>query len=74
MKTKIFNFLQILLETITGRKCSKCKHYDNGIGNNACVECNRKIFPIGWERKGKSDALKEKAIEAWNRRATDETQ
>ena len=50
MKTNIFNFLQIIVETITGRKCGKCKHY--GIGNDACVECNRRIFPIGWERKG----------------------
>ena len=50
MKVKIFNLLQIFAETITGRKCEKCKHCH---GDDHCVECNRRIYPIGWERKGK---------------------
>lgn len=53
----IFKFkrlLAILVETITGRRCERCKHYSGG----ACAHpsdkmykaCGERIYPCGFEK------------------------
>lgn len=52
----IKKFFAILVEIITGRHCSKCRHYaadfcyhpDGYISR----KCQRGIFPVGYEERG----------------------
>lgn len=49
---KVKEILQIVVETITGRKCSRCKHKRYyGCKSEKYEECCTHIFPIGFERK-----------------------
>lgn len=46
--------IQIIVETLMGRKCENCKHYKGFFCKSPkFTKCIPSIFPIGWEKKEK---------------------
>ena len=54
MRIRIRRKVQKIVETSTGRRCEKCKHFDGLFCKSPKGwECGKSIFPIGFEKKEK---------------------
>ena len=56
-KIRIKNFLQIIIEKITGKTCDKCRYCVDGLCVNfpRHLDCVTSIYPHGFERKKRGE-------------------
>ena len=51
---KINFLLRVIVENLTGRKCSKCKHFIGGVSCDNLTpyaDCSGKIYPVGFKKR-----------------------
>lgn len=50
---KVKRKIQKVVEFLTNKKCENCKHCKGFFCTSPKgLECGKRIFPIGWEKKG----------------------